>query len=248
LRVDSPGGTVTASDYIYHHLKKLVKDKNIPLVVSMGSVAASGGYYVSMAAGDKEKVIYAEPTTWTGSIGVIIPHYNVAGLLEKWDIADDSVASGRYKQMGSPTRKLDAKQQEEEHALLKGLVDDSFVGFKEIVLASRATLRNNQALQDVVFTGQIFTAKQAQQNGLVDELGFLEDAIERAVQLTGLNRNDLRVVNYKKPETLASLLGGDASARASAMDLSQLLDMTAPRAYYLCTWLPGVAMSPQSKN
>ena len=83
LRVDSPGGTVTGSDYIYHHLKKLAEERQIPMVVSMGSVAASGGYYVAMAAGEKENTIYAEPTTWTGSIGVIIPHYDLTGLLEK---------------------------------------------------------------------------------------------------------------------------------------------------------------------
>ena len=82
VRVDSPGGTVTASHYIYHHLKKLQKDKEeasgeeFPMVVSMGSIAASGGYYVSMAVGDAPDTIYAEETTWTGSIGVIIPSYD----------------------------------------------------------------------------------------------------------------------------------------------------------------------------
>ena len=99
LRVDSPGGTVSGSDYIYHHLTKLAEKK--PIVVSMGSVAASGGYYVSMAVGSNPNTIFAEPTTWTGSIGVIIPHYDATGLMEKVGIKSDSIASHPLKGMGS---------------------------------------------------------------------------------------------------------------------------------------------------
>lgn len=246
LRVDSPGGTVTGSDYIYHHLKELIKEKKIPMVVSMGSLAASGGYYVAMAAGDGEKLIYAEPTTWTGSIGVIIPHYDLSGLLEKWDVADDSIASGPLKQMLSPTRQTDAALREREQAVVKALVDESFAGFKQIVLDSRAALRNDQALQDTVFTGQIFTAKQAQKNGLVDELGFIEDAIDRAVTLASLSKDNVRVVKYKQPlGALSELLGATAPQRSSRIDVGQLLDLAAPRAYFLCTWLPGIVTSAQ---
>ena len=79
LRVNSPGGTVTGSDYIYHHLRELVDERKLPMVVSMGSICASGGYYVAMAVGDEPDAIFAEPTTWTGSIGVIIPHYDLSG-------------------------------------------------------------------------------------------------------------------------------------------------------------------------
>src|SRR5262249_49147320 len=93
LRVDSPGGSVSASDYLYHHLKKLREgdagSRKLPLVVSMGGIAASGGYYLSMAAGDVPDTIFAERTTWTGSIGVIIPHFTFADLLESWKVQDD---------------------------------------------------------------------------------------------------------------------------------------------------------------
>lgn len=244
LRVDSPGGTVTGSDYIYHHLKQLIKEKKIPMVVSMGSLAASGGYYVSMAVGDGEKLIYAEPTTWTGSIGVIIPHYDISKLLEKWDIADDSIASGPLKQMLSPTRQTDASIREREQAVVKALVDESFAGFKQIVLDSRAALRNDQALQDTVFTGQIFTAKQAHKNGLVDELGFIEDAIDRAVSLANLSKDNVRVVQYKQPlGALSELLGATGPQRSARVDVGQLLDLTAPRAYFLFTWLPSMISS-----
>jgi len=247
LRVDSPGGTVGGSDYIYHHLKEMVRERRIPLVVSMGSMAASGGYYVAMAAGEHEKVIYAEPTTWTGSIGVIIPHYALSELLEKWHITDDSVVSHPLKQMGSPTAKMPPEVRAEERRILKNLVDDSFASFKRIVLSSRKQLRNDTKLQNVVFTGQIFTAPQAKHNGLVDELGFVEDAIDRAIELAGLDKDHVRVVEYKEPASLMDqvLLGG--KAHGQGFDLAAALNLSAPRAYYLCTSLPTLSLGERAQ-
>jgi protease-4 len=241
LRVDSPGGTVTGSDFIYHHLKKLVRDQQIPLVVSMGGIAASGGYYVAMAAGDTENTIYAEPTTWTGSIGVIIPHYNVAKLLERWDIEDDSVASNPLKMMGSPTREFPEPIRAEEQKILEGLVQSSFDDFKKIVLDSRPALREDQDKQEVVFTGRIFTAKQAQENLLVDRLGFIEDAIERAIELASLDKSEVQVVKYRQPVGTMEMLLFGSQGRAAKIDLASLADAMAPRAYYLCTWMPALA-------
>jgi protease-4 len=241
VRVDSPGGTVTGSDFIYHRLKKLANEKQVPLVVSMGGIAASGGYYVAMAAGDTENTIYAEPTTWTGSIGVIIPHYNVAKLLERWDIQDDSVASNPLKMMGSPTRDFPEEIRTEEQKILEGLVQSSFDDFKQIVLASRPALRENKEKQDVVFTGRIFTAKQAQENLLVDKLGFIEDAIERAIELASLDKSDVQVVQYRRPLGAMELLLFGSQNRAAKLDLASLVDATVPRAYYLCTWMPALA-------
>ena len=97
LRVDSPGGSVSGSDYLYHHLRALADARKIPIVVSMGSIAASGGYYVSMAVGHEPGTIFAEPTCFTGSIGVIIPHYNVAGFMTEHGLVDDSIASHDLK-------------------------------------------------------------------------------------------------------------------------------------------------------
>ncbi len=245
LRVDSPGGTVTGSDYIYHHLKKLTEEKTIPLVVSMGSIAASGGYYVAMAAGETENTIYAEPTTWTGSIGVIIPHYDLSGLLEKINVQDDSIASNPLKMMGSPTRKFPEAIRAEEQQILKGLVDSSFEGFKEIVLASRPKLRADQALQDTVFTGRIFTAKQAKENLLVDQLGFVEDAIDRAIELADLDKDEVRVVKYHRPTNVLEQLFTGSESRAPRFDVSALLELTVPKAYYLCTWVPGLTAGPR---
>lgn len=244
LRVDSPGGTVTGSDYIYHHLKELIKDREIPVVVSMGSMAASGGYYVAMAAGEHEKNIYAEPTTWTGSIGVIIPHYQLSELLEKWHIVDDSIVSHPLKQMGSPTANMPPEVRAEERRILKNLVDDSFANFKRIVLASRKKLRDDKKLQETAFTGQIFTAPQAKKQGLVDELGFIEDAIDRAIVLAHLDKDSVRVVKYEQPASLMKQILEGPQSQGSRFDLSAALNLAAPRAYYLCTWLPGVVISP----
>ena len=171
VRVDSPGGTVTGSDYLYHHLKMLrdgesTGGRKVPLVVSMGGIAASGGYYLSMAAGDVPDTIFAERTTWTGSIGVIIPHFTVADLLESWKIQDDSVVSGPYKELGSPTQKLSPEMAKKRCAILQGLVDQTFDQFKEIVAEARPQLANNKEAFATATTGQVFTAKQATRFGL----------------------------------------------------------------------------------
>lgn len=246
LRVDSPGGTVTASDYLYHELKELVKDREIPMVVSMGSICASGGYYLAMAGGEQktqEDVIFAEPSTWTGSIGVVIPHYDVSELLTSWKVKDDSVASHKYKLMGSPTRELSPEERAEERELLQTLVDQSFARFKAIVEAGRPKLKGNEAELKKATTGQIFTAEQAQELGLIDKIGFMEAAIERAAELAGRETDHIRCVEYDKPPTaLTALLGADSQLlpQRSNFDLAGVLDLTAPRAYYLCTWLPAI--------
>ena len=235
LRVDSPGGTVTGSDYIYHHLCELAKEKGegFPIVVSMGGLAASGGYYVAMATGDTPDAIFAEPTTWTGSIGVIIPHYNLAGLLEKLGVKEDSVASHRLKNMGSFTRGMTT----EELAIFNDLIDDSFTHFKEIVKTGRPKFRKDPEALEELATGQVYTAQQALENGLIDRIGFIEEAIDRAIELAKLDKRNVRVVEYKRTPNLTDVLLG-ARANGGQFDLATMLDMTAPRAYYLCTWLP----------
>ncbi|HVX60197.1 MAG TPA: signal peptide peptidase SppA [Pirellulales bacterium] len=243
LRVNSPGGTVTASDYLYHHLKRLVEERKLPLVVSMGGIAASGGYYVSMAVGDRPETIFAEPTTWTGSIGVVIPHYNVAGLMDKWQIEDDSIKSHRLKQMGTPTRVMT----EEEREIFQGLVDDSFGRFKEIVKAGRPAFQGDDEALSKVATGQVFTTRQALANGLVDKEGFIEDAIDRAIALAQLDKQDVKAVKYKRSAGLIDLLLSSAQSRTAPQgataDLALLLELASPRAYYLCTWLPTAAVN-----
>jgi protease-4 len=145
--------------------------------------------------------------------------------------------------MGSPTRDFPEPIRAEEQKILEGLVQSSFEGFKEIVLSSRPSLRGNEEKQKEVFTGRIFTAKQAQENLLVDRLGFVEDAIDRAIELAGLERDHTQVVKYKKPVGALDqfLFGSGAASRQKQLDLATLVDLTAPRAYYMCTWMPALA-------
>jgi protease-4 len=234
LRVDSPGGTVTASNYLYHHLRQLVDDRQLPLVVSMGSLCASGGYYVAMAVGDQKDAVFAEQSTWTGSIGVIIPHFDLSGAMQSLNIKDDSIVSGPLKEMGSPTRPMSDR----ERAVLQGLVDDSFQSFKDIVVSGRPELKGDaQALAEVT-TGQVFSANQALANGLIDRIGFVDEAIERAAELSGESTDNLRCVKYEKPPSLLDELTGVQSSARGGIDAQAWLDLTAPRAYYLWTWLP----------
>jgi protease-4 len=238
LRVNSPGGTIAGSDYMLHHLRDLSREKNLPLVVSMGGIAASGGYYVSMCVGDQPDTIFAEPTTWTGSIGVLIPHYNLAELMAKCGVSDDTISSGPLKTMGSMARPMT----EEERKLFAALVNDSFEQFKEAIKSGRPKFRQDPAALDRLATGQIFTAKQAQESGLVDQIGFIEDAIDKAISLAGLLKSDVNVVRYKSRPSLSDVLFGGAQTRQS-LDLAAMLESTTPRAYFLCTWLPAVAGS-----
>ncbi|MBC8354910.1 MAG: signal peptide peptidase SppA [Planctomycetes bacterium] len=238
VRVDSPGGTVTGSDYIFHHLNKLREEKGVPLVVSMGSIAASGGYYVSMAVGDQEDSIYAEPTTTTGSIGVIIPHYDLSGLMARFDVKDDSIASHPRKQMLAMTRPIP----EDHRALLQAYVDESFGRFKAIVKQGRPAFRENEAALDELATGEIFTATKAKEAGLVDEIGFLESAIDRALTLANLDANNTRVVRYLRPASLFDI-SGFVMSNDRRPDLASMLELTSPRAYYLASSMPPLMAS-----
>jgi protease-4 len=243
LRVDSPGGTVSGSDEIHHRLGQLATKRDLPVVVSMGGIAASGGYYVAMANGGRDDVIFAEPATLTGSIGVIIPHFDLSKMLKRFDVRDDSVASGPLKEMLSPTKDRTPELADRERRLLKSLVDDMFVRFKEIVRAGRPKL--DAEAVDKVATGQIFTAQQAKEAGLVDRIGFLEDAVARAVELAGLTDTTARVVKYSKPKGLLyEVLGGDAGA-GSRVTLEAFAELTTPRAWYLCSWWPALVTAAE---
>lgn len=241
VRINSPGGTISGSDYMLHKLQALAKQTRIPIVVSMGAIAASGGYYTSMAVGNTPDAIFAEPTTWTGSIGVIIPHYNIMGLMKDIGVVEDSIASHPLKQMGSFTKPMT----DEERKIFQDLVTDGFDRFKSVVQYGRPKFKQDPAALDKVATGQIFTAEQAQQNGLIDKIGFVEDAVDRAIELAHLDKNNVNVVKYKPETSLINMLfGGGQSTKLPDLDLAALLEMTSPRAYYLCTWLPTLTAKP----
>jgi protease-4 len=204
LRIDSPGGGVVASQEIYRRLLDL-KEAGIPIVVSMGAVAASGGYYVASPADS----IIANPGTITGSIGVIMSFTNLEGLFEKIGMDFEVVKSGEYKDVGSWSREMTA----EERALLQGTVDDIHAQFVEAVAANRNMERSAvERLAD----GRIFSGRQAVEVGLVDGLGTLDQAIAVAGRMAGI-RGRPRVqepVRYKRL-TLADLLTSTISRLAA---------------------------------
>lgn len=173
LRIDSPGGGVGPSQEIHDEVVKLVQAK--PVVVSMGSLCASGGYYIAAPASR----IFANPGTITGSIGVIMEFTNIQDLLDKVGLKNRVVKSGKHKDIGSPVRPMTA----EDEAILQGLIDDVHAQFVEAVAAGRKLeLAKVKPLAD----GRIFTGRQAQASGLVDELGNLETAIAAAAEMGGI--------------------------------------------------------------
>lgn len=239
LRVDSPGGTVTGSDYIYHYLNKLRTDRpEVPMVVSMGSLAASGGYYVSMAVGHEPGTIFAEPTCTTGSIGVIIPHYDFSKLLERFDVRDDSISSHPRKQMLSMTRAIT----DEDRQLVQGYVNESYERFLEVVRSGRAAFAADPDALRRLATGEIFSATQAQKNGLIDKLGFLDDAIARACEMAHVQPDHVRVVRFERPRALLDI-PGLAQTESRQGELATLFALSTPRAYYLATSLPTLMTS-----
>ena len=243
LRIDSPGGTVSGSDELHYRLEKLAAERNLPVVVSMGSIAASGGYYVAMANGGEDDIIFAEPSTITGSIGVIIPHFDFSQLLKRFDVTDDSITSGPLKEMLSVTKSRSTELAKKERAVVQDLVDEMFTRFKDIVRKGRPKIDDKTI--DAVTTGQVFTANQAITFGLIDKIGFLEDAIARAVVLADLqdNQDSVRVIQYKKPQGLLDELFGGASQARSFNNLEMLVEWTTPRAWYLCSWWPVITTS-----
>jgi protease-4 len=245
LRVQSPGGTIIGSHRIYHELRKLTEKRKIPMTVSMGSVAASGGYYASMAVGaqkeaglnDATNVIFAEPTTITGSIGVIFTHIDASGLLQKLAVEVDPIKSHPLKDMGSPARKMT----DEERAKFQAYVDESFEQFKSIIRAGRPYFKQEPEKLNELATGEIFSTRAAIENHLVDREGFLEDAIARAAELADLQVESTRVIEYEAPPTLLDQLGGQTSA--PAIDMKSIVEMSTPQGYYLYGWLPALLSS-----
>lgn len=194
LRINSPGGGVGPSQEIHDEVRRIDADK--PIVVSMGSVAASGGYYIAAPA----RVIFANPGTITGSIGVIMEFTNFQELLEKIGLHSEVVKSGKHKDVGSPVRPMT----DEDRALLQALIDDVHSQFVASVAAGRQLdVAKVKALAD----GRIFTGRQARELGLVDELGSLEAAIRRAGELGGIDgKPDVVYPPEDKPKLIDFLI------------------------------------------
>ncbi len=177
LRVNSPGGSITASDIVYHQIRTYKARLGIPVVVLMMDTAASGGYYVAMA-GD---TVVAHPTTITGSIGVLLPSLNVAGLMEKFGVEDTSITSGPYKDLFSFTRQRPAGHE----AILREIVTEMHERFVSVVREGRQGRLQQPA--EKLADGRIYTAAQAQRVGLIDKIGYFDDALAEVRRATGLS-------------------------------------------------------------
>lgn len=188
VRINSPGGTVTASDIMYRELVEFKQHRSVPVVACLMDIAASGGYYIAMAADS----VYAHPTTVTGSIGVIALKFNVKGLLDKVGVVDETITSAVLKDSMSPFRGMSAQ----ERAIMQSILDELHARFTDVVHSGRQLLDMQQvaALAD----GRVFTATQAHEAGLVDAIGYLDDAIHEAERRAGL-RPGSRVVMYHRP-------------------------------------------------
>ncbi len=200
LRVDSPGGGAAASQEIYDYIRGVQK-QGIPLVVSMGSVAASGGYYIACSA----DTIFANPGTLTGSIGVVMSFTNLEELFGKLGMDFEVIKSGEFKDTGSWNRQMTA----DERALLQETIDDIHAQFVEAVAGGRGMEYDAVA---ALADGRIFSGRQALEAGLVDCLGSLEDAVKVAGRMGGIE-GEPRVQEPVRRErlTLWDLLTGTAS-------------------------------------
>ena len=217
VHVDSPGGGAAASQEIYEEMNKL-RDAGKKVVVSMGSVAASGGYYVACAA----DTVVADPATLTGSIGVIFQFPIAEELMKKIGIRYEVVKRGEVKDIGSMGRSMT----ERERASLQSVVDDTYEQFVGVVVERRGMERESVLK---IADGSIFTGRQAQQMGLVDELGNLQDAVKIAGEMVGMEGYPRTVKEREKKISWFDVLSGKMN---DLLDLGQS-EKTMPRLEYI---------------
>ena len=202
LRVDSPGGAVAPTQELYTELLRLGEVK--PVVTSMGTVAASGGYYLSCAT----DWIVSNPGTITGSVGVIMEFTNLEDLFRKIGVSSRTIKSGEFKDTGNPLRPMT----EEEERLLQDMIMDTYDQFVEAVLQGRP-VEEEKVLP--YLDGRVLTGRQAYKLGLVDQLGNINDAVLKATEMAGLSKVPEQIYEpEREKQGLFSLLFGQAATRA----------------------------------
>ncbi len=207
LKVDSPGGEVLASDEIYKDIRAFQEDSKKPVICSMGSLAASGGYYISSGC----RWIVANELTLTGSIGVIMHGWNYRGLMDKVGIAPTTYKSGKFKDMLSGERETN-EIPPEERAMVQGLIDDTYERFKDVVADGREAAhelnkKEGKALADNwadFADGRVVSGKEALEHGFVDELGDFDDAVDRAEKIAHIA--DSNLIEYQERYDISNFL------------------------------------------
>ena len=227
LLIDSPGGGLTASDALHHQVKTRLADRGKPVIVAMDSVAASGGYYVACAA----DTIVAQPTTITGSIGVVAQFFFLNTLMtDKLGITPVTLKMGEQKDWPNIFGDTDLSE-EQRWYLMDTLLAPGYERFVDVVAEGRAMDRD-RVLE--LATGRIFMAPEAREVGLVDEVGYFERAVEIAKEAAGVER--ARVVEYVEPFNFSRLLGLSAKAeRMMNMTPERLAALASPKVMYLWT-------------
>jgi protease-4 len=226
VRINTPGGTVTASDVIFRELELFKRDKKIPIVAVMMDVAASGGYYVALAA----DTIVAHPTTVTGSIGVVMLSFNAEGLMQKIGVSANTVKSAERKDMGSPFRPMTP----EERAIFQSVIDDLYRQFLLKVMERR---KLPEASARTLADGRVYTAEQALGHRLIDRVGYMPDAIGMARQAAGVDK--ARVVVYHRPRQYRATYYAEAQPIDGGLLSSGALGaLTGPGPKFLYLWMP----------
>jgi protease IV len=227
LEINSPGGGVTASDLMHGSIEEFKESTDMPVVVSMGDVAASGGYYIATAADE----ILANETTLTGSLGVVIPLLNFSEASDTYGVTQNYITSGEFKAMGSSWKELTP----EEREIFQSIVDEDYDGFVDVIVEGRDLPEERvRELAD----GRIHSGEQARDLGLVDRFGDLEDAARVARDLADVS--EATVVRYVQPPTIRETLLARVAPTES--ETSQIMDRAGlnleAKPYYL--YLPGV--------
>ncbi|MGD6967924.1 signal peptide peptidase SppA [Rossellomorea vietnamensis] len=225
LKVNTPGGGVVESAQIHEQLVEIQEESEKPIYVSMGSMAASGGYYISAPA---EK-IFASRETLTGSLGVIMQSVNYSELAENYGVDFVTIKSGPHKDIMSPTREMT----EEEREILQSMVNNSYEGFVDVIAQGRG-MSEEQVRQ--IADGRVYDGIQAKENNLIDGFGYVEDVIQEMKK--DLELKNAQVIEYTSDGGFGSLLnmgaqrlaGGDIEAAALMKILSQ---PNSPRLMYL---------------
>jgi protease-4 len=227
VKINSPGGTITASDVLYREIKEFKARRKIPVIAAIMDVGASGGYYVALAA----DTIVAHPTSVTGSLGVVMLTANAQGLMEKIGVAPLAIKSGTMKDAGSPFRALTP----EERSVFQGVIDDMYGRFVRLIAESRKIPEERvRSFAD----GRIYTAEQALALGLVDRIAYLDEVIASAKKAAGVE--EARVIMYHRPkEYRATIYSTTPAAPGANTPLGQFAGMligAGPRFMYL--WWP----------
>jgi len=207
VRINSPGGTVTASDIMFKELQMFKRNAKVPVVAVMMDVAASGGYYISLAA----DTIVAHPTTVTGSIGVIMVTVNAEGLMQKLGLAAATIKSGERKDMGSPFKALTSEERQIFQSVIDGL-QGQFLA--RLVESRKLPLETAKRIAD----GRVYTAQQALDLKLIDRIGYMDDVLEFTRRAIGVDA--AKVVVYQRPSEYRATYYARSEAPAGSLDVS----------------------------